>query len=106
VSTRIEHVARWWLKEPGNAGHRARFAAAAGRLREIEGVRGAWVGTPTTVSWDGPDQSWDVGFILRLESFDAVLTYRADPRHQEIVALGGELAQRIEVFYLDVGAAP
>jgi hypothetical protein len=99
--SRIEHVVRWWLTDPDDAPGRARFAAAASKLAELPGISRVSVGSPTPIDWRGPDQSWDVGFIVTFDSYDAVTGYMAHPLHQAVVDLAGSLADRVDVFYLD-----
>jgi hypothetical protein len=50
------------------------------------------IGTPTEVTWTGPDQTWDVAFVISFDSYEAVEGYMAHPR---------ELASRVDVFYAD-----
>ena len=101
MSNRIEHVVRWWLTDPDDLDAKARFDDAAQKLAGLPGVSRLSVGTPRAVDWNGPDQSWHVGFIATFESADAVASYMTHPLHQAVVDLAKELADRIDVFYVD-----
>jgi hypothetical protein len=97
----IEHVVRWWLTEPASTDSRDRFRATVSTIGELPGITQLRIGVPVSVTWNGPDQSWDLGFIVTFDSYDAVTRYMAHPAHQGIVDLARELASRVDVFYLD-----
>jgi hypothetical protein len=99
MSTSIVHVARWWLNDPTSA---REFLEVASELSGIPGVLEVSVGTSTEVGWIGPDQSWDVGFVVTFDSYDSVPGYLAHPLHRAVVHLASRIASRIDVFYLDV----
>jgi hypothetical protein len=101
----IQHVARWWLAEPLNDTTLTRFRTAVAPLRTLPGVLSLRFGTSSTVTWTGPDQSWDLGFVVSFESMDAVTGYMEHPLHHEVVALARELTTRIDAFYLDVSSS-
>jgi hypothetical protein len=101
MSNRIEHVVRWWLADPDDSAGRQRFYDAATKLAALRGVVRLSVGTTRAVDWSGPDQSWHVGFIATFDSSDAIAAYMKHPLHKAVVDLAGELASRVDVFYLD-----
>lgn len=101
MSNAIDHIVRWWLTDPDDATGRARFRDAVQKLAGLPGVTRLSIGTPTAVTWTGPDQSWDVGFVISFDSYDAVQGYMAHPVHGEVVNLARELAGHVDVFYLD-----
>ncbi len=101
MSNAIEHVVRWWLTDPDDAEARARSREAVQKLAGVPGVMRLSIGTPTEVTWTGPDQTWDLAFVISFDSYEAVEGYLAHPVHDEVVKLAGELAGRVDVFYVD-----
>lgn len=101
----ILHVVRWWLPQATSAALRQDFHSRVAALREIPGVRDLVSGTPTHLEWAGPDQSWDLGFAITFEDLAAAEAYMAHPAHRALVTLAGEIAERIDIFYLEHATA-
>lgn len=78
----VLHVVFVWLKDPGNAAHRAEIIRASRSFADIAGVLEVRVGE--SVASDRPivDDSFDVGIYLRFATVDDMRGYLADEGHQ------------------------
>ncbi len=81
----LAHIVLVWLKDPGNAAHRAQLTAASKRLEAIDGVLAVKVGQSIPSDRDVVDDSFDVGLYIELESPEALKAYATDPLHLEIL---------------------
>ena len=79
---RIVHVVLVWLKEPGNAAHRARVIDATRRFSSIAGVEEIRVGEPVPSQRGSVDDSFDVGLYMVFSSQEALTAYLGNPQHQ------------------------
>lgn len=78
----IVHVVLVWLKEPGNAEHRARIVEATRGFADIPGVDEIRVGTPIPSNRTTVDDSFDVGITMIFSSRQALDGYQAHPQHR------------------------
>ncbi len=89
LTTRAEkplaHLVLVWMKEPGNAAHRAQLVSASKRLEAIDGVIRVKAGQ--SIASDRPvvDDSFDIGLYVELESPQALRAYATDPLHLAIL---------------------
>jgi hypothetical protein len=97
----FEHVVRWWLNDPADAKAADGFLAVVRGLEGVPGILAVRAGRSFEPGWEGPDQSWDLGFVASFADFDAVRGYMEHPAHAALVALGERVARRFDVFYLE-----
>ncbi len=81
----VIHVVFVWLKEPGNAEHRARIIEASRAFEEIDGVLEVRVGEPVASDRPVVDDSFDVGIYLRFATARDMRDYLEDERHRVAV---------------------
>lgn len=95
----INHVVLIWLKEPGNADHRARIIAGSHQLRTIPGVLEVRVGEVVPSDRAVVDDSFDVALIMTFPNSGALDAYVDHPRHQRLLReLFRPLVDRILVY--------
>jgi hypothetical protein len=80
--SRIVHVVLVWLKEPGNADHRAQIIEATRGFSRIPGVEEIRVGEPVPGRRSTVDDSFDVGLYMVFSSEAALESYLAHPEHK------------------------
>ena len=93
---RVEHVVLVWLKEPGNAAHRAELLEAAYGLTSIPGIVHAYAGPPLMSMRPEVDDSFDVALVFVFRDAAALEAYQGHPLHVQAVA--GALAPRAARF--------
>ncbi len=81
----VVHIGLVWLKEPGNPEHRQRIISATRELETIPGVIDISVGEAVPSDRPIVDDSFDVGLYLTFSSVEAMNTYLADERHQQVL---------------------
>ncbi len=82
---RVEHVVLVWLKDPGNATHRAELIEAAYGLQEIPGIVHAYAGPSLQSLRPEVDDSFDVALVFVFRDPAALEAYQTDPRHVQAV---------------------
>lgn len=83
---KVEHIVLVWLKRPGNAADRATLIATAKKFQaEIQHIRHLSVGPAVPSDRDIVDDSFDVGFIMRFDSKEAMTAYEKHPVHVNTV---------------------
>jgi hypothetical protein len=95
----VDHIVLVWLKRPGNDQDRKALREAADRLRSIPGIVFLDHGTP--LASDGPvvDDSFDVGFVMRFKSKEALNTYEPHPDHmREVKNVIKPLSRKVVVY--------
>jgi hypothetical protein len=81
---KFHHVGLVWLKEPGNPEHRRKIIAAAHSFaREIPEVEFLSVGQSVPKSSPLVDASFDICFVMRLNSKAALDRHGKHPVHQK-----------------------
>jgi hypothetical protein len=102
----IVHVVLVWLKEPGNADHRARIIEATRRFAAIPGVDEIMVGQPIPGERPTVDDSFDVGLTMIFSSKQALESYLMHPDHRAAQqAIMRPLVNKVVVYdFEDVGA--
>ncbi len=82
----VDHVVLVWLKRPGNSQDRKALRDAGDELRSIPGIRLLDHGTALPSARPVVDDSFDVGFVMRFDSKEALEAYEQHPLHQKKVA--------------------
>ena len=82
MDSRVVHVVLVWLKEPGNATHRARVVEATRSFSTIPGVEEIRVGEPVPSGRPTVDDSFDIGLYMIFASKEALDAYLVHPEHQ------------------------
>ena len=82
TDSRIVHVVLVWLKEPGNADHRAQVVEATRGFSTFPGVEEIRVGEPVPSQRSTVDDSFDIGLYIIFSSKEALETYLAHPEHK------------------------
>jgi heme-degrading monooxygenase HmoA len=78
----LVHVVLIWLKEPGNAAHRAQIIDATRKFSNMEGVREIRAGTPVSSERSTVDDSFDIGLYMTFSSKEALEAYLNHPEHE------------------------
>lgn len=78
----VLHVVFVWLKDPGNAAHRAQVIEASRSFADIDGVLEVRAGEPVASDRSIVDDSFDVGIYLRFATIDDMRAYLSDERHE------------------------
>ena len=81
----LMHVVLVWLKQPGNAQHRAQIITASQRLREIPGVLDLYVGEVVPSDRPVVEDSYDVALSLRFATQADLQAYLSHPIHVDAV---------------------
>jgi hypothetical protein len=76
------HSVYFWLKPEMTADQRVDFARDLQTLRDIETVRGCWIGTPAPADRPVIDSSYDFGLILVFDNKADEESYLAHPLHR------------------------
>jgi NaMN:DMB phosphoribosyltransferase len=82
---RVEHVVLVWMKDPGNAQHRAELIKAAYSLQDLPGIVHAYAGASLQSTRPEVDDSFDVALIFVFEDAAALEAYLINPRHVQAV---------------------
>ena len=77
----LVHVVLIWLKEPGNAAHRAQIIDATRKFSSMSGVREIRAGAPVSSERSSVDDSFDIGLYMVFSSKDALEAYLNHPDH-------------------------
>jgi stress responsive alpha/beta barrel protein len=80
----VEHAVFVWLKHPGSVEDRAKLVEAGRTLATIPGVISVSGGDSLPSKRPVVDSSFDVGFVIRFGSADAMNAYLSDPRHVKV----------------------
>jgi hypothetical protein len=97
-ATGVKHVARFWLRSPGDIPEIERRVAELATLPEVIDMI---VGPPLDTDWsDRLDTSYDLAFIATFKSREACLAYYEAELHQRIAGELQKIAERIEAFYV------
>ena len=95
----VDHVVLVWLKRPGNEQDRKALRDAADDLRVIPGMRFLDHGTPLASDRPVVDDSFDVGFVMRFDSAEALQTYEDHPVHvQKVKEVILPLSKKVQVY--------
>lgn len=95
----VDHVVLVWLKHPGDAAERQILRAAGDRLRAIPGLTMLDHGTPLASARPVVDDTFDVGFVMRFASKEALDAYERHPAHvQEVQKALGPLSRKVVVY--------
>lgn len=81
----MEHVVLVWMKDPGNAQHRAELIEAAYGLQVIPGIVHAYAGAALQSTRPEVDDSFDVALVFVFQDAAALEAYQTDPRHVKAV---------------------
>ena len=79
----IQHVVLCWLKEPGNAAHRARIMEVSKTFRSIPGVLEVRVGEVIASDRAIVDDSFDVAILVVVPDAPSLQAYLDHPIHQQ-----------------------
>ena len=82
TDSRIVHVVLVWLKEPGNAAHRARVIETTRGFSTIPGVDEIRVGESVPSHRPSVDDSFDIGLYIIFSSTEALQAYLSHPEHK------------------------
>ena len=95
----VDHVVLVWLKRPGNEQDRQALRAAGDRLRSIPGIVFLDHGTPLASDRPVVDDSFDVGFVMRFQSEEALNRYEPHPDHmKEVEGVIKPLSRKVVVY--------
>jgi hypothetical protein len=95
----IGHVVVFWLKDAGNAEHRATILNASRRFEQIPGVVSVEAGQVIASTRPVVDSSFDVAVVIRFSDEQAMREYDQHPIHQEAVrGVLRELVERVRVY--------
>ena len=83
TDSRIVHVVFVWLKEPGNAAHRARVIETTRGFSTIPGVDEIRVGESEPSHRPSVDDSFDIGLYITFYSTEDLQAYLSHPEHKE-----------------------
>jgi hypothetical protein len=78
----LTHVVVFWLKEPGNAAHRAKLIEVSESFRSIPGVRNVHAGPCIPSERPIVDSSFDVAVSLTFSSRADLQRYLDHPAHK------------------------
>src|SRR6186997_3114389 len=78
----VTHVVVFWLKDHGNAAHRAKIIGTSESFRKIPGVLSVKVGQCLPSQRPIVDSSFDVALTMEFSSEAAMQKYLDDPRHK------------------------
>jgi hypothetical protein len=95
----VDHIVLIWLKRPGNEQDRKALRDAADQLRSIPGIVFLDHGTP--VSSDHPivDDSFDVAYVMRFTSKEALQAYDPHPDHlKQVENVIRPLSKKVVVY--------
>lgn len=79
----IQHVVLCWLKEPGNAAHRAQILEVSKSFRSIPGVLEVRVGEVIASDRAIVDDSFDVAILVVVPDGRRLQAYLDHPTHQQ-----------------------
>ena len=82
TDSRIVHVVLVWLKEPGNAAHRARVIETTRGFSTIPGVDEIRVGESAPSQRPSVDDSFDIGLYITFYSTEDLQAYLSHPEHK------------------------
>ena len=82
TDARVVHVVLVWLREPGNADHRAQIIEATRGFSTIPGVKEIRVGEPVPSQRSTVDDSFDIGLYIIFYSKEALEGYLSHPEHK------------------------
>jgi hypothetical protein len=95
----VDHVVLVWLKRPGNPQDREKLISAGRELRSIPGIRALDHGTALASDRPVVDDSFDLGFVMRFDSPEALAAYESHPIHQRKVKdVLAPLSRKIVVY--------
>jgi hypothetical protein len=95
----VDHVVLVWLKRPGNEQDREALREAGDRLRSIPGIVFLDHGTPLASARPVVDDSFDVGFVMRFKSKEALDAYEPHPDHmKEVEKVIKPLSRKVVVY--------
>lgn len=95
----VDHLVLVWLKRPGNEQDRNALREAGDRLRSIPGIVFLDHGTPLASGRPVVDDSFDVGFVMRFKSQEALATYEPHPDHmKEVENVIKPLSRKVVVY--------
>lgn len=83
TGSHVVHVVMVWLKEPGNANHRAQVIEATRSFSTIPGVEEIRVGEAIPSQRSTVDDSFDIGLYIIFSSKRALENYLAHPEHKK-----------------------
>ena len=97
---KIEHIVLAWLKQPGNAGDRAKLIAAAKSLKaQIKEVQSLDVGLAVPSDRPVVDSSFDVGLVMSFNSKADLDSYGKNPAHvKALTEVLKPLTKRMQVY--------
>ena len=95
----VTHVVVFWLKDPGNAAHRAEIIRTSESFRKIPGVLSVKAGQCLPSPRPMVDSSFDVALAMEFANRAEMQKYLDDPRHREsTVAVLKPLVRRITAY--------
>ena len=95
----VTHVVVFWLKDHGNAAHRAKLMEVSESFRKIPGVLSVHAGPCIPSARPIVDNSFDVALTMEFASKAEMQRYLDDPRHKEsTVAVLKPLVKKITVY--------
>jgi Stress responsive A/B Barrel Domain len=95
----IAHTVVLWLKEPGNAAHRATLQQVSESFRSIPGVRSVTAGPCIPSARPIVDSTFDTAVTLIFDSPEDLQRYLDHPRHKEAtVSTLKPLVRKITVY--------
>lgn len=94
----VKHVARFWLRDPGDA---ADVVSRFDLLGAIPQVVDMVAGPPLASDWGRRiDTSYDLAFVMTFRTLEDCRAYFLDDLHQRIAGELENIADRIDAFYV------
>jgi hypothetical protein len=91
----VDHVVLVWLKRPGNEQDKQTLVEIGRELRVIPGLQFLDTGTALPSERPTVDDSFDIGYVMRVDSPAALEAYAIHPVHMkakdELVRLSGKI---------------
>lgn len=93
----VHHV-YFWLKQPDNAGDKARLIEGLRKLSRVGTIRTHHIGTPAATDREVIDRSYAVSWMLTFDSKADQDAYQVDPIHLRFVDECAPLWERVVVY--------
>ncbi|WP_226948740.1 Dabb family protein [Rhizorhabdus wittichii] len=93
----VHHV-YFWLKQPGDAGDRARLIDGLRKLAAVKTIRTHHIGVPAATDREVIDRSYAVSWMLTFDDKADQDAYQVDPIHLRFVDECSPLWERVVVY--------